>query len=170
MADPDEGVAVGQLPDGVTIGQQITARTEDAPIRRDFFRGKRQPQQFRRFRRSVKSGIFDTPGAVANGIHHRAGADDMVLPAGAKLLGKPADSGQQPAKWQRMGDVQPTAVDNDAAINVVFGHPGLMDIVGLEDHLAIGEFTRPRIVCRHAILRQGPADEQRRIPKRAPAA
>ena len=56
---------------------------EGVSVRGDLLRRKRQPQHLDRFRRGIKGGILDPPGAVADGINYRAGADDVVLAARA---------------------------------------------------------------------------------------
>ena len=75
------------------------------------------------------------------------------------------DLTQDEPQRERMRDVEPVTVDDDAAIHVVLGHAGLVDIIGLEYHLAIRQFASQRVVGSHAILRQCPADQERRIPK-----
>src|ERR1039457_7211546 len=69
-----------------------------------------------------------------------------------------------------MRDVQPTAIDDNATVDVVLGYSRFMYVVGLEDHLAIAQLPRPRIVCCDAILRQRRPNQQRRVPERAAAA
>ena len=69
-----------------------------------------------------------------------------------------------------MRDVEPGTVDDNAAVNVILGHAGFMDVVGLQDQLAQGHFARPGIVGLDGVLRQGLADQQRGVPKRTPAA
>src|ERR1017187_10918056 len=66
--------------------------------------------------------------------------------------------------------VQPTTIDDDAAVYVVLADTGLVHVVGLEHHLAQGKLARPRIASLDGVLRQNRPDHQRRVPKRPPAA
>ena len=165
VADLDDRVAIGESPDNISVSLEIVPAAEGPSVRGDFFRDEGQPQYFLGFRRCIKRGVFNSPRAVTHGVHNRGRADDVVLAAGAKLLRQPPDCRQHPAQRQRMGDVQPTAVDDDAAVYVVLRYAGLMDVVGLENHLAIGQFACPGIVCLDSVLRHCPADKQWRIPE-----
>ncbi len=170
VANVNDGVAVGQLLDSVAVGRKILTFAERAFICRDLLGHKGQPQHIHRLRWGVESRIRDVSVAVANRFHHRTGADDVVFTAGAQFLRQPAAGHLDPVQRQRMSDVEPGAVHDDAAVDVVLGDPGFMGVVGLENQLAHGHLTHPGIAGHEGILPQNAPDEQRRVPQRSPTA